>query len=628
MNLAKLFNFKYFIQNVKKSKMAIILFLSIVPIFTALTIITTSSSNSLLEFYELGLANIIFMYITPFVLSFSLFGYIYKKKSIDFIGSMPISRKSIFVTNTIGGIILLILSQLVTLIISIILSTFSDAIIFVPMLFDIFIYQTIAYIFVFTVSNLAMSTCGNLLTQIVVTLLILFIIPASVFYFDLCSDSYYNIVDEGYTLSSNNYGNFNTERNYTAPSMIFSGDYTFNAISIVKMIILSVIYIIIGFYLFKNKKMEYAGESFENKYIHLIVKGLTTIPFVMLLVVLVDSSEWEVISFLIVIIAVYYLIYDLITNKRNKIRVNFIAMLSMTLVLFSTYNIIYNVSSDIDLEVDLKDIKSIEVQQVGNNISGLSYNIKDKDLIEKIIYSELNNVVNKEKTRVDMLLILSNGSRKEFSSYMENDLLKELFKQDMLNNCSALEVGNNRIKLSKDEKKKLNKVLNNSIKENAIEILNNTLKNNYRYFLYGYAYNSNSHSIMKLKIPINVNEDVFNVITSLENNNTAEYIRKRGNNNYIYLRINISNDFNYYGECPKELKTYILSNKDKICDMNKEYSILEIAGNNYFTNDIENVANIIKNSDQYKKNNDYEIPDLYFNDGKEVNTEIYSTESI
>ena len=62
MNLMKLFNMKYFMQNVKKSKMAILLFLSIVPIFTALTIITVGKDN-ILEFWELGLANIIFMYI-------------------------------------------------------------------------------------------------------------------------------------------------------------------------------------------------------------------------------------------------------------------------------------------------------------------------------------------------------------------------------------------------------------------------------------------------------------------------------------------------------------------------------------------------------------------------------------
>ncbi len=156
MNLAKLFNFKYFMQNVKKSKMAILLFLSVVPIFTALTIITVGKEK-MLEFYELSFANIIFMYITPFLLSVSLFGYVYKKKSIDFIGSMPISRKSVFVTNTLGGIVLIIISQLITFVISFFAGVFTNGMIFTGMLWDIFVYQSIAYIFVFTISNLAMA---------------------------------------------------------------------------------------------------------------------------------------------------------------------------------------------------------------------------------------------------------------------------------------------------------------------------------------------------------------------------------------------------------------------------------------------------------------------------------------
>lgn len=156
MNLAKLFNFKYFMQNVKKSKMAILLFLSVVPIFTALTIITIGK-ETMLKFHEVGLANIIFMYITPFLLSVSLFGYVYKKKSIDFIGSMPISRKSVFVTNTLGGIALILISQLITFVISVLAGLFTNSMIFTGMLWDIFVYQSIAYIFVFTISNLAMS---------------------------------------------------------------------------------------------------------------------------------------------------------------------------------------------------------------------------------------------------------------------------------------------------------------------------------------------------------------------------------------------------------------------------------------------------------------------------------------
>ena len=249
----KLFNMKYFMQNVKKSKMAILLFLSIVPIFTALTIITLGK-DSILEFWKLGLANIIFMYITPFVLSVVLFGYVYKKKSIDFIGSMPISRKSIFITNTIGGSILLILSQLVTLLVSLLAGTLVGGTVFVGMLWDIFVYQSIAYIFVFTISNLAMSLSGNILTQIVTTLLITFLIPSGVAYFDIWnSGNSYRIADEYGML----YSTVTNTRNYTAPSAVFGCaingmSYEYNNTSIAKMVVLSLIYIVIGYIMFNK----------------------------------------------------------------------------------------------------------------------------------------------------------------------------------------------------------------------------------------------------------------------------------------------------------------------------------------------------------------------------------------
>jgi ABC-2 type transport system permease protein len=286
------------------------------------------------DFPEVGLANIIFMYITPFILSFSLFGYVYKKKSIDFIGSMPISRKSIFATNTVGGIILIILTQLITLICTLILGAVTESTIFVTLALDIFIYQTIAYIFVFTVANLAMSVSGNVVTQIVTTLLILFTISASVLYVEAWDSPTISLMDDDYRISSNY--RIAHSNNYTAPSLIFNnGEYYYNQASLIKMIVLSISYIALGYFLFKNKKLESAGESFASKTTHLIVKGLTLIPFVMILIVAVDSDEWEGILFLMAIIIVYYLIYDLITNKKNKVKDNAVALIVSIAVLFT-----------------------------------------------------------------------------------------------------------------------------------------------------------------------------------------------------------------------------------------------------------------------------------------------------
>jgi hypothetical protein len=277
---------------------------------------------------------------------------------------MPISRKTIFITNTIGGIILLVMSQIVTLLISMLIGALTDGIIFYGMLLDIFLYQTIAYIFVFIVSNLAMSVSGNLLTQIIVTILILFIIPVSVFYFDLWNGNNYEIIDGYYNVNS--YYTIEGIRNYTAPSMILAftnsnAEYGFNTISLLKMLFLSVIYSILGYIMFEKKKLETAGESFENKYIHMIVKGFTLIPFAMILVALIDSNEWEAIMFIIAIIAVYYFIYDLVTNKKNKIGQNILAMMASIFILCSVYGTLVIIAENIDLEIEVSDISRCQI---------------------------------------------------------------------------------------------------------------------------------------------------------------------------------------------------------------------------------------------------------------------------
>lgn len=598
MNLTKLFNMKYFMQNVKKSKMAIVLFLAIVPIFTALTIITMGKEN-MLEFWKIGLANIIFMYITPFVLSVVLFGYVYKKKSIDFIGSMPISRKTIFVTNTLGGMALIVLSQLVTFLISILANTIVGGTVFVGMLWDIFIYQSIAYIFVFTISNLAMSLSGNILTQIVTTLLITFLISSGVAYFDLWnSGNSYTILDESGLL----YGSVANIRSYTAPSAVFGCSingmsYEYSNISIIKMLTLSIAYIIIGYVMFNKKIMETAGESFQNKYVHLFIKGLTLIPFAMILVPLAESGGGESIIFIIAIIAVYYFIYDLITNKKNKVLVNLVAMAISILMLFGVYDVISKIATEAKYTLDFDDIKSVTIKNIAYNTSGLNIEIEDKDLIEEIITYE--NGYNSSQKYLKMEINLKNGIKKLYTTRVGEDVVELILSNANLEDFEVKKIDCTAFK--KDDKeavKNLKVALNNAIKTNGIKDI---YKRNSLEDMYIYAYNYTNHSIRKSAYPINISKDVFTIVTKTSNQNAANYIRKR-ENSYIY--ISIEDDIEYYGNCPNELRDFIIGNSNKTCKFEEKYICIKIEENRYYTNDIEKVKKIINRNTQ--KIYDYE----------------------
>ena len=374
MNLTKLFNFKYLIQNIKKSKMALVLFFIIVPIFTSLTIMTTK--DRILDFSELAFVNILGMYIIPFIFSVCLFGYVYKKNSVDFMCSMPVSRKTIFVTNTIGGIGMIVLMQLITLILTLLIGVVTGATIFNAMVFDIFAYQTIAYIFVFTIANLAMSVSGNLLTQIVVTLLITFLIPFSTFFVvAYTSNNEVTIYNE--------YGNIGSEFfriiNYTAPRMLFNGEYNYSSISMCKMAILSIIYFALGLYLFKKRKMEIATESFENNRTHFLVKGLTLAPFVALLILL--GAYHSVL-----------LVYDNYDGKLN--------------------------------------IDNIKELTVGDELD-FTFNIKNKDSIKKILLSsEIYNYVDDKYIWERVSITRNDGTRFKRNLYININDLSDIVEEN------------------------------------------------------------------------------------------------------------------------------------------------------------------------------------------------------
>ena len=186
MSLKKLFNFDYLFQNIKKSKALLLTFILLVPILSSLLIVLTGiddKSTKVFSLSELSIVGIPLLFIVPLLLSIALNGYVYKRRSVDFIGSMPINKSTIFITNTLGGIGILFLMFLTNIVLFGLISIiFSNIYIPFALLFDYFVLWFVSYSFVFIASNLAMSVSGNMMSQIVVTLLILFLVPYIHFY--------------------------------------------------------------------------------------------------------------------------------------------------------------------------------------------------------------------------------------------------------------------------------------------------------------------------------------------------------------------------------------------------------------------------------------------------------------
>lgn len=402
MNLMNLFNFKYLMQNLKKSKGLIILLTLLVPMFTSILLLS-AGENYVISFVELSVVNIIFMYIVPIVLSMTLFGYVYKKNSVDFIGSMPVSRKTIFLTNTLGGIAVIIVMQLINLVSTLFLSAIlSSLVVFSSMVWDVFVFFTIAYIFVFTVSNLAMSFSGNKFSQIVAICLILFTIPFLIMSGDLFGDkySYISVEESMYETLNGNDPKIIIEKPYyfTAPSYIFdmilyNGDYEYSTESVMKMSFLSIAYIVIGLIIFDRKKLELAGESFENINTHLIVKMLTFIPFMFVFCSLDDDDKLNVSLFFIAILAVYYFVFDLITNKKIKLKLTIPAFIVSAVVMFAVYEGIIPKFGKGNIEIiKMSDVEAINIDAIklsGNRRSKYNLLVEDEKLVDLILTSQV-----------------------------------------------------------------------------------------------------------------------------------------------------------------------------------------------------------------------------------------------
>ena len=180
MNLKSLFNFNFLKENIRKSKGLLAFLLGIIPIVNIifLIILLTSSNNNLLDFNMLSFLTYAGIIFIPLSLSITLFGFILRKKSVDFVLSKPISRKSIFLTNTIGGIVIILIFMLInTLIFALFSCIFANLTIPFLLLVDYFLFWFISYVFMFIVMNLAIILSGNIITSLIVALIILLLVP-------------------------------------------------------------------------------------------------------------------------------------------------------------------------------------------------------------------------------------------------------------------------------------------------------------------------------------------------------------------------------------------------------------------------------------------------------------------
>ena len=581
MNLLKYFNYKYLKENIKKSKVFIIFMLILFPILNTIIIFMSNYNN--VNIYDLDMISgitIFLLYLLPTLLSFILFGYVFKKKSIDFIGSMPLSKKTIFITNTIGGIILITLMFLITSILFLISDLIlPNVIIPLGLIIDYFVLFTLSYILMFAISNIAVSISGNKPTSIVVILLITFLIPFTSFY---VGERWFDTYDKiNYEETESYVRTYDDAKKYTLPSayIINEMDYQddtslYNLTSISRTIILIIIYIPLGIFLFNRKELEVSETSFKTYKMHIFIKTLTFIPIMLITYEILIDGTLAAVIFLLIILLIYNFVYDMILKRRiDEIKKNNIVFLLTIIGLTVIINLI-----------PVKEHLNI-TRLNKNDIKEIYYDFDTRDVtVNKNYYNILlNGIKTYEKTHEDgyngeydnyiifqYKLELNNNKKFYVDSLIPEDKYNELY-QEYNKNQREIEIKNNiaitalndYILLDKDIEKLM-------IKDN------NNIKNGLNINVYKYV----DHELKQETFNSNINKKLNNKVIEQVNNKLLEY----RDDNDIYenngtLSLEDMNG-NYYGHMNKGANVFINSLTRKDINYNEKiYKLL------YSTND-------------------------------------------
>jgi hypothetical protein len=454
---------------------------------------------------ELSIPTIFGMYVIPFIMAVTLFNYVFKKDSVDFINALPLKRSTIYITNIVGGIFLFFLIFSVTSLLMWILSNFFDSLVIPKMMYvHYFITFFIAYVYVFITSTLALTLTGSRMVHIALTLILLFL-PG--FMGDFYTSLVYNTdISSAYNYPSREQfgviNDFNIKNSYildneqTLPYKYINqvpratfGMYTgevnyhnevmdvYNVPSILKMIILSIIYSVIGFYTFVRRKMEIAEMTFKSENIHQLVKCITLLPF-SLASISTFARTSSSISILIfgAIILIVYIVYDLITRRNNthfmKSVIYFLGYILVSILIYISFSGIASFESSKKIKKD--DISNIGIDPIASfdyyNESGefsvLKYKIYDNEVINLIFDNAYKTIkIDSDAHQVALRLTLKNGKSYYFNMMLPKEEADKLFKlldsrKDYVdtikyipyNDIYGVQIGTNYYKTSESEK--------------------------------------------------------------------------------------------------------------------------------------------------------------------------------
>lgn len=501
MNLTKLFNFNFIKENIKKS-IGILLFLFfIIPIVNILYLFNMLNQQIyVINLIDLSKMTYFASFIFPVVVAYILNSYLFKQNSLDFYLSKPINKRKLFFSNIFTGLFIIIVLLIINVII---FSLFNLTNLSIPfsLLLDYFIYTFILYAFIYIVISLAISLCGNFITALIVSIILIWSFPTTLYVDKLLSETYTETYIKFKGDSNEYYMQHikNIEHPLTLPSG-FILKREFNSGDIIKTILLSIIYVFVGYVLFKKRKMENIAVGLKNESLHYTVKTISFLPFALLNALFL--KEKTIFTGLIITFAaiIYYLIYDLLTQKKLYKPLKSTIIFTWTYIILSLcfYGIIttYNKKQ----VINCNELTTTSAYSEYLNTKVTNFDLIKNSLNNHNDTSELFNIVN---TPYQIIVPLSSNA---FTGIHKDDLTDYI---KYLNTASYKDTS---AAYYENYKLNVNKLDLNNIKID---------KNNYGIGIKLYIYKNHKYQI--LTIPGNVNKKTMNYITTFLNENFLSY---------------------------------------------------------------------------------------------------------
>lgn len=407
------------------------------------------------------------IFVLPVLLSILVFKYTNEEKNSSFIHGLPLSKKKLYITNVLTGIAMYVVPFLVNLIIILLLNLgemgkylqFAD----IMNWFGVcMLYNTIFFAFATFVGTFCASKISHgILTYILMYAPVGVLTLASVFTEDVLY---------GFKGFSSDLEEFRmlpfikiVEDFREMGSYFLSQTINFELSTIIIYIIAIIVMLILGYFIYKKRKLEITKEFIAFKGIRSFIKYAATFLVNLLSYMyfyeVMDKHSIGTLLASYVITLIAYLIIEMILKKTYKVFKSIIGFIIYAVIIAIIYVILNTGAFGYETRIPKVD----DVQEISFGIGNETINFKEKQNIKNIIDLQQKLVEEKKKGYTECTLEYKlKGGRKIIRKY---DVNRSLYKEEINKILTSNEYYEGKIKQIADTQKIKRITVNVSYKE-------------------------------------------------------------------------------------------------------------------------------------------------------------------